>query len=158
MSIPWYPCWAISWQNPEASPPLIDTFLKHRPDERWAIAPDEVLTSEERVWSCWLKTVDQEISGQQIARSIDVSMLCALHDTRRISDALNASSITPLPNTVAWLLHIPVPNPVFIADQWHESELCFPAHSQEIERAAHRIIEQLEAFLVPTRPGGTHGN
>ncbi len=158
MSVPWYPCWAISWQNPDASPPLIDTLLEYRPDERWAIAPDRIIRSEEEVWSCWLKTVDDELSGLQIARSIDVSMLCALHNTRKISDALDASSITLQPGTVAWLLHIPIADSDFSDDAWPLSELPFPEHSRQIERTAHRIIEALKAYVVPTRPGGTHGH
>ena len=156
MNVPWYPCWAISWRDPDNSPPLIETLLEHRPDDRWAIAPSGVIRSEEEVWSCWLKTVDDELCGLQIARSIDVSMLCALHGTRRISDALSASSFTPLIDTVAWLLHIPAADSSLIGDEWYLAELSFPEHSQELERVAYRIVEALGAHVVPTRPGGTH--
>ena len=158
MNVPWYPCWAISWRNPETSPPLIDTLLEHRPDDRWVIAPNEIIRSEQHVWSCWLKTVDDEMHGLQIARSIDVSMLCALHGTRKISDALASSSITPKIDTVAWLLHLPFADPSLIDGEWHLSELPFPEHTQEIEQVAWRIIEALEAFVIPTRPGGVREN
>ena len=156
MNVPWYPCWAMSWHNPGDSPPLIETLLEHRPDDRWAIVPDDVIHSEEAVWSCWLETVDAELGGLQIARSIDVSMLCALHDTRRINDALAAASITPQDDTIAWLLYIPIVDSSLVDDTWHLSQLPFPEHSSEIERAAYRIIEVLGAHVVPTRPGGAH--
>ena len=143
---------------PESSPPVGEALLEHRPDDRWVIAPNEIIRSEQHVWSCWLKTVDDEMCGLQIARSIDVSMLCALHGTRKISDALAASSITPKIDTVAWLLHLPVADSSFIDGEWHLSKLPFPEHTQEIEQVAWRIIEALEAFVIPTRLGGVREN
>jgi hypothetical protein len=146
--VPWFPAWGVKFAEPvENVFSIVSIINEWRPSNRWLMTSYEAIASEAHLWTTWYSLRRNEESGEMIAKTPDAEFLRIIAGTHQINKAFERAGLT-VGDENGWIISLPDWQ---IGDGFGDFEI--PRSSYNDRNAdANRLIEHIEATLIPRRP------